>query len=125
MILRAVTETCNQKDCIHGIQDFKSVFKPIEIEGENGSLFTNCDMYFSILTSYYEFDGRRSPFILVGVNSKTFTRLCSEDTDASIHFHSIPMRNQNKLFSLLLDQSHERFFNLINPTHLHATNLES
>jgi len=122
MILRAVTETCNQNDCIHGIQDFKSVFKHIEFEDENDSLLTKCDAHFSMLTSYYEFGGRRSPYIIVGADSKTFTRLCSEDTDASIHFHSIPIQDPNKFRSLLFSHSPNRFFNLIHPSHLHTTN---
>jgi len=122
MILRAVTETCNQKDCIHGIQDYKSVFKHIETGGQNDSLFTNCDTHFSILTPYYEFGGRCSPYIIVGVDSKTFTRLCSENTDASIHFHSIPIRDSNKFRSFLFSHSPKNFFNLIHPAHLHTTN---
>jgi len=123
MILRGITETCNQKDCVYGIQNFKSVFKYIELEDKNDLLLTNCDEHFFILTPYYEFGGRRSPYIIVGVNSETFTRLRSEDTDASIHFHSIPIRDPNKFRSFLFSHSPKRFFNLIHPAHLHTTNV--
>jgi len=123
MILRAVTETCNQKDCIQiDIQDFKSIFNHIEFGDENGSLLTDCDAHFSVLTPYYKFHDRRSPYIIVGIDSKTFTRLCSEDTDASIHFHSIPIQDPNKFYSFFFSHSPKRFFNLIHPAHLHTTN---
>jgi len=117
-------ETCNQKDCIHGIQDFKSVFKHIEFEDENDSLLTllKCDAHFFMLTSYNKFGDRSSPSIIVGVNSKTFTKLCLKDIDASIHFHSTPIQDPNKFRSLLFSHSPKRFFNLIHPAHLHTTN---
>jgi len=119
MILRGVTETCNQKDCIYGTQNFKSVFKHIEFEDKNDSLLTKCNAHFSILILYYEFADY--PHIIVGVDSKTFTRLCSEDT-ASIHFHSIPIRDPNKFRSFFFSHSQKNFFNLIHPAHLYTTN---
>jgi len=119
MVLRTITETCNIKNCSH------SNSRCVEMRSMNMSYKTKKHLRVDRIHPL----AQRLPdnpytylYIIPYFHFDTTIRV-HMDYDYNIdnlYLHSIPIRNPNKFRSLLVP-CHTRFFNLLNPAHLHMT----
>jgi len=130
MVLRTITKVCKVKDCNHVIRTLSSVIyseSPNERKRNRGTQEVNLSYLLPVK------GGNRHTFVLTPFYhdiryDKPAVLLCAHFYGKydlkTLHVHSIPIQNPRKFQSLGFTKknSPRRFFDLINPAHLHTMN---
>lgn len=126
MVLRIITKVCKVKSCNHVIKTLSNTIYSLSINERERNMNTEklnlcylftakCNGLNFLLTPFFYEDDKPAVLLCSGFRERDLKTL---------HLHGIPIQNPRKFQSLVFTKqsSPRRFFNLINPAHLHTMN---